>query len=79
MYGLDGNAYYARPGPRLLQGSGIIARLLHGDAVGDAIGEEIAPRNSWTVITEPEQQQQKQQQLESGAGDVAAVASPVTL
>ncbi|CAM9572039.1 unnamed protein product, partial [Scytosiphon promiscuus] len=53
VYALDGNAYYARPGPRLLQGCGIIARLLHGDAVGDAIGEGIAPRDSWNVITEP--------------------------
>ncbi|CAN0151205.1 unnamed protein product, partial [Hapterophycus canaliculatus] len=44
VYALDGNAYYARPGPRLLQGCGIIARLLHGDAAGDAIGEDIAPR-----------------------------------
>lgn len=50
MFALDGNAYYARPGPRLLQGSGIIARLLHGDAVGDAIGKEISPRDSWDVI-----------------------------
>lgn len=53
VYALDGNAYYARPGPRLLQGCGIIARLLHGDAAGDAIGEDISPRDSWTTITEP--------------------------
>lgn len=53
MYALDGNAYYARPGPRLLQGCGIITRLLHGDAAGDAIGEDISPRDSWTVVTEP--------------------------
>eukprot|EP00903_Cladosiphon_okamuranus_P008360 g8039.t1 len=53
VFALDGNAYYARPGPRLLQGCGIIARLLHGDAAGDAIGEDISPRDSWTTITEP--------------------------
>eukprot|EP00904_Undaria_pinnatifida_P007081 jgi/Undpi1/3502/HiC_scaffold_16.g06874.m1 len=53
VYALDGNAYYARPGPRLLQGSGIIARILHGDTVGDAIGEEISPRDSWTTISGP--------------------------
>ncbi|CAM9348514.1 unnamed protein product, partial [Choristocarpus tenellus] len=53
VYALDGNTYYARPGPRLLQGCGIIARLLHGDNVGDNIGEEIAPRNSWTVVHPP--------------------------
>lgn len=53
VYALDGNAYYARPGPRLLQGCGIIARVLHGDVAGDAIGEDIAPRDSWTIITEP--------------------------
>ena len=59
MYALDGNAYYARPGPRLLQGSGIIARLLHGDAIGDSIGEEISPQDSWTAIVEPQQQDER--------------------
>ncbi|CAM9924853.1 unnamed protein product, partial [Discosporangium mesarthrocarpum] len=53
VYALDGNAYYARPGPRLLQGCGIIARLIHGDAVGDMIGEEIAPRDSWMTVEPP--------------------------
>ena len=57
VYGLDGNAYYARPGPRLLQGSGIIARLLNGDTVGDEIGEEISPRDSWTAVADPRQRQ----------------------
>lgn len=54
VYALDGNAYYARPGPRLLQGSGIIARLLHGGKVGEAIGADISPADSWTVVVDPQ-------------------------
>lgn len=94
MYALDGNAYYARPGPRLLQGCGIIARLLHGDVVGDAIGEDIAPRDSWNVIAEPpppppppataspaERQEEKLKcsgGVDNGGAPVASVAPDVT-
>ena len=31
VYALDGNAYYARPGPRLLQGTAIMAVCIHDD------------------------------------------------
>lgn len=79
MYALDGNAYYARPGPRLLQGCGIIARLLHGDAAGDAIGEDISPRDSWTVVTEPHSPPEITGEIKphsgAGAGDSVDVAS----
>ncbi|CAM9170713.1 unnamed protein product, partial [Phaeothamnion confervicola] len=43
VFALDGNAYYARPGPRLLQGCGIMAALLHGPAVAVALGPELSP------------------------------------
>lgn len=52
VFALDGNAYYARPGPRLLQGTGIIARLLHGDEIANAVGEDIAPK-CWIVVQPP--------------------------
>ncbi|CAB1117184.1 unnamed protein product [Ectocarpus sp. CCAP 1310/34] len=80
VYALDGNAYYARPGPRLLQGCGIIARLLHGDAAGDAIGEDIAPRDSWFIITAPAPAQKKQKHVcpERGAdADAASGTAPL--
>eukprot|EP00611_Tribonema_gayanum_P022490 TRINITY_DN4518_c0_g1_i1.p1 TRINITY_DN4518_c0_g1~~TRINITY_DN4518_c0_g1_i1.p1 ORF type:complete len:359 (+),score=48.15 TRINITY_DN4518_c0_g1_i1:53-1078(+) len=52
VYAMDGNAYYARPGPRLLQGCGIIARLIHGESVGQTLGEELAPRH-WKQVQAP--------------------------
>ncbi|CAB9529656.1 chromosome 1 open reading frame 53 [Seminavis robusta] len=42
-FALDGNSYYARPGPRLLQGCGIMAACIHGDQVAEILGEELAP------------------------------------
>jgi iron complex transport system substrate-binding protein len=42
VFALDGNSYFARPGPRLLQGCGLIARCVHGEAVGEILGEELA-------------------------------------
>lgn len=51
VYALDGNSYYARPGPRLLQGCGIIARCVHGEKVGEALGEELAPSPGMKRIT----------------------------
>jgi len=72
VYALDGNAYYARPGPRLLQGCGIIARLLHGDAAGDAIGEDISPRDSWTVVTAPPSPAEMKEEVTPAAAAAAA-------
>jgi len=51
VYALDGNSYYARPGPRLLQGCGLIARCVHGEVVGEALGEELAPSSGMQRIT----------------------------
>ena len=51
VYALDGNSYYARPGPRLLQGCGIIARCVHGEIVGETLGEELAPSSGMKRIT----------------------------
>ena len=41
-----------RPGPRLLQGTGILARLLHGEDVGRVLGDELAPKH-WLPIHAP--------------------------
>lgn len=51
VYALDGNSYYARPGPRLLQGCGLIARCVHGEQVGEALGEDLAPSSGMQRIT----------------------------
>jgi iron complex transport system substrate-binding protein len=51
VYALDGNSYYARPGPRLLQGTGIMAACIHGEEVAQALGEELAPSSGWRRVT----------------------------
>ena len=40
VYALDGNAYFARPGPRLVQGTGLMAKCLYPDLV---LPERLAP------------------------------------
>lgn len=51
VYALDGNSYFARPGPRLLQGCALIARCVHGEEVGKALTEELAPSTGMKRIT----------------------------
>ncbi|GMI00395.1 hypothetical protein TrLO_g8460 [Triparma laevis f. longispina] len=34
LFVADGNSFFARPGPRLIQGTGILAACIHGEAVG---------------------------------------------
>jgi iron complex transport system substrate-binding protein len=51
VFALDGNSYYARPGPRLLQGCGLIARCAHGEVVGKKLGEELAPSSGMKRVT----------------------------
>ena len=51
VYALDGNSYYARPGPRFLQGCGLIARCVHGEDLGKALGEELAPSTGMQRVT----------------------------
>ena len=48
VYALDGNSYYARPGPRLVQGVGLMARCLHP---GIEIPERLAPTRGMRQIT----------------------------
>ncbi|CAB9520044.1 Periplasmic binding protein [Seminavis robusta] len=47
VFCLDGNSYYARPGPRLIQGAGIIAACIHGPEVAQALGEKLAPSKGY--------------------------------
>eukprot|EP00971_Amphidinium_carterae_P294642 5850577-Amphidinium_carterae.1 len=35
---MDGNSYFSRPGPRLLQGCGLIAACIHGEEVAAILG-----------------------------------------
>jgi iron complex transport system substrate-binding protein len=39
VYCTDGNAYFSRPGPRLVEGIEILARALHGDAWAQPVPE----------------------------------------
>ncbi|KAG7371405.1 periplasmic binding protein [Nitzschia inconspicua] len=51
VFALDGNSYFARPGPRLLQGCGLIARCVHGAEVAKKLGEELAPSSGMKQVT----------------------------
>jgi iron complex transport system substrate-binding protein len=51
VFALDGNSYFARPGPRLLQGCGLIASCVHGAVVGEKLGEELAPSYGMKRVT----------------------------
>ncbi|CAM9596128.1 unnamed protein product [Chrysoparadoxa australica] len=54
VYAMDANSYYARPGPRLLQGTGIMARICLGDAAVKELGEALAPKD-WIMVEAPSQ------------------------
>lgn len=88
----DGNAYYARPGPRLLQGTGIIARLIHGEAIVDnnsnssensssgKLNDRIAPKH-WLHIqppTEAELAAALTAEQQTNAATAAATATTAT-
>jgi iron complex transport system substrate-binding protein len=51
VFALDGNSFYARPGPRLVQGCGLIARCVHGEQVGGILGEDLAPSFGMRRVT----------------------------
>ena len=51
VFALDGNSYYARPGPRLVQGCGLIARCVHGEELGKLLGEDLAPTSGMRRVT----------------------------
>jgi len=54
VFALDGNSYYARPGPRLLQGTAIMAACLHGEAVASELGRMLVPEHSYEQINMPQ-------------------------
>lgn len=51
VFALDGNSYYARPGPRLLQGTAIMAACVHGEEVAKELGETLAPSSGYVRVT----------------------------
>lgn len=52
VYALDGNSFYARPGPRLLQGCGIMAACIHGAEITEALDREnLAPTSGYCRVT----------------------------
>lgn len=48
VYALDGNSYYARPGPRLVQGTGLMAKCLYPTL---ELPERLAPSTGMKRIT----------------------------
>ncbi|KAJ8599354.1 hypothetical protein CTAYLR_005366 [Chrysophaeum taylorii] len=50
VFACDANSYFARPGPRLLQGAGIIAGIVHGPKCREALGEALCPSTGWTRV-----------------------------
>ena len=48
LYCLDGNSYYARPGPRVLEGTGIMAACIHN--LDDELGD-LAPSRGFVQVT----------------------------
>jgi len=50
VFALDGNSYYARPGPRLLQGTGIMAACVYGEELAKELGEDLAPSTGYVQV-----------------------------
>ncbi len=48
VFALDANSYYARPGPRLVEGTALLAQLMHGVDAGLAPGPE-----AWVRVSAP--------------------------
>ncbi|MGZ8486616.1 MAG: ABC transporter substrate-binding protein, partial [Candidatus Binatia bacterium] len=44
VFALNGNAYFSRPGPRLVNGLEILARIIHPDTVEWSLGPADAAR-----------------------------------
>lgn len=47
VYALDANSYFARPGPRLVEGAALLAFLMHG------ITTEATPEGGWLKVEAP--------------------------
>jgi hypothetical protein len=50
---MDANSYCARPGPRLVQGAGIMAGILHGEPLRERLGERLCPADGWAKVLPP--------------------------
>ena len=53
VYALDANAYCARPGPRLVQGTALIAGVLHGPQLREWLGPRLCPEDGWARVPPP--------------------------
>ena len=47
VYAVDGSAYFARPGPRLVDGLEILAEILHPE-----VFPRTRPKNAWRLLDE---------------------------
>jgi iron complex transport system substrate-binding protein len=41
VYGIDANSYFARPGPRVVEGAEILAHVIHPEVFGDLDNENV--------------------------------------
>jgi iron complex transport system substrate-binding protein len=41
VYGMDANSYFARPGPRVVEGAEILAHIIHPEVFGDLNNENV--------------------------------------
>lgn len=53
VFAMDANSYCARPGPRLVQGAGIMAGILHGEPLRERLGERLCPADGWAKVLPP--------------------------
>ena len=53
VFAMDANSYCARPGPRLVQGTAIMAGILHGARMRERLGERLCPRDAWAPVPSP--------------------------
>jgi iron complex transport system substrate-binding protein len=44
VYALNGNAYFSRPGPRLVNGLEILARIIHPEPITESLSTSDATR-----------------------------------
>jgi iron complex transport system substrate-binding protein len=49
VFALDANSYFARPGPRVVQGAAMLAWLLHG------VESDATPKGGWLRVQPPEE------------------------
>ena len=53
VYALDANSYFARPGPRLVEGAALLAYLMHG------IQTDATPEGGWRKLKAPSAKRQR--------------------